>query len=183
MSDRGTLAAMRLRLGLLAVVSLVVFLVSAGVSSFVVDPENIGVRLALYALALLALIGMVLFTVFAIAFPLFGRTGQAAELAAAIAAGRQAHARVTSARPTGGRLNGARAYDVQLVVAATDVPAYSVSDRVRCTAPTESCSGRARSVTVVRLAAGDPHVVVTNGPASTPQTRAVPQEAPVWPGA
>ena len=96
---------MRLRLGLFAVISFVVFLISAGISSFVVDPENLGIRLALYVLARLALIGTVLFTVFAIVFPLFGRTGvKPAEVAAAIAAGRQAHARVTSARATGGQL-------------------------------------------------------------------------------
>ena len=175
---------MRLRLGLLALASLLVFLISAGVSSFVVDPENIGVRLALYALALLALIGVVLFTVFTIVFPLFGRTGvKPAELAAAVAAGRQAYARVTTARPTGGQLNGAWAYDVTLVVAATDVPAYSVSDRVRVHRTDGRLTGTGEIVTVVRLAADDPHVVVTNGPATTSQTIAVPQDAPAWPEA
>jgi len=175
---------MRLRLGLFALLALLVFLVSAGASSFVVDPENIGVRLALYALALLALIGTVLFTVFAIVFPLFGRTGvKPADVAAAVAARRQAYARVTSARPTGGQLNGAWAYDVQLVVAATDVAAYSVFDRVRVHRNDGKLSGQGEIVTVVRLASGDPHVVVTNGPASTPQDAAVPQQAPAWPGA
>jgi hypothetical protein len=175
---------MRLRLGLFALASLVVFLISAGVSSFVVDPENIGVRLALYALALLALIGIVLFTVFAIVFPLFGRTGvKRADVEAAVAAGRQAYARVTSARPTGGQLNGAWAYDVRLVVAATDIAPYSVSDRVRVHRTEGKLFGTGEIVTVARLGVDDPHVVVTNGPASTPQDRAVPQDAPAWPGA
>jgi len=175
---------MRLRLGLFALTSFVVFLVSAGISSFVIDPENIGVRLALYAVALLALIGTVLFTVFAIVFPLLGRTGvKPAELAVAVAAGRQAYARVTSARPTGGKLNGAWAYDVQLVVAATDVFPYSVADRVRVHRNEGTLSGNGEIVTVVRLAIGDPHVVVTHGPVSTPQDRLVPQDAPAWTGA
>jgi hypothetical protein len=175
---------MRLRLGLLALVSLIVFLIAAGISSFVVDPENIGVRLALYALALLAAIGFILFTVFAIVFPIFGRTGvKPADLAAAAAAGRQAYARVTTARPTGGQLNGAWAYDATLVVAATDVPAYSVSDRVRVHRTDGKLFGTGEIVTVVRLAADAPHVVVTQGPASTSQDIAVPQDAPAWPGA
>jgi len=174
---------MRLRLGLLALACLFVFLISAGVSSFVVDPENIGVRLALYALALLALIGFVLFTVFAIVFPLFGRAGvKPAEVAAAVAAGRRAYARVTSARPTGGQLNGAWAYDVRLVVAATDLAPYSVSERVRVHRTDGKLFGTGEIVTVARLAVDDPHVVVTNGPVSTPQDRAVPQDAPAWPG-
>ena len=175
---------MRLRLGLSALTSFLVFLVSAGISSFVVDPENIGVRLALYVVALLALIAIVLFTVFAIVFPLFGRTGvKPAELAAAVAAGRQAYARVTSAKPSGGQRNGAWAYDVQLVVAATDVVPYSVADRVRVHRSEGTLSGTGEIITVVRLAVGDPHVVVTNGPATTPQDRPVDQDAPAWPGA
>ena len=174
---------MRLRLGLFALISLVVFLLAAGVSTFAVDPENLGIRLALYAVALLALIGTILFAVFAIIFPIFGRTGvKPAEVADAVAAGRQAFARVVSARPTGGQLNGAWAYDVRLVVAASDVPAYSVEDRVRVHR-TEGKLFGGEIVRVVRLAAGDPHVVVTSGPASTPQDAAVPQEAPAWPGA
>jgi hypothetical protein len=174
---------MRLRLGLFALTSFVVFLVSAGVSSFVVDPENIGVRLALYVVALLALIGTVVLTVFAIVYPLFGRSGvKPAALAEAVAAGRQAYARVTSARPTGGQINGAWAYDVQLVVASTDVFPYSVADRVRVHRSEGTLTGQGEIVTVVRLATGDPHVVVTKGPASTPQDRQVPQDAPAWPG-
>jgi len=175
---------MRLRLGLFALTSFLVFLISAGISSFVVDPENIGVRLALYVLALLALIATVLFTVFAIVFPLFGRTGvKPAQIAAAVAAGRQAYARVISARPTGGQLNGAWAYDVRLVVAATDVIPYSVDDRVRVHRNEGTLSGTGEIITVVRLDIGDPHVVVTKGPASTPQDRPVDQDAPAWPGA
>jgi hypothetical protein len=70
---------------------------------------------------------------------------------------------------------------VRLVVAATDVPAYSVADRVRIHRTEGKVYGRGEIIRVVRLAAGDPHVVVTNGPASTPQDAAVPQDAPAWP--
>lgn len=174
---------MRLRLGVFAVLSLAVFLVSAGVSSFVVDPENLGVRLALYALALIGLIGAVLFTVFALVFPLFGRTGvSGAAVAEATAAGRRALARVVRARPTGAQLNGSWAYDVKLVVAATDVPAYTVDDRVRVHRDDGRLVGQGEIVTVVRLAADAPQVVVVNGPESTAQDGKVPTEAPSWPG-
>jgi len=174
---------MRLRLGLFALVSLVVVLVSAGLSSFVVDPENLGVRLALSALALLALIATILFAVFALVTPLFGRTGvDPARLAAARAAGRETPARVLSSVATGAQLNGAWAYDLRLVVAATDVPAYEVTDRVRV----HRTHGRpvaGQLLTVVRLDADAPQVVVTEGPALAPQDAAVPDSAPGWPGA
>jgi hypothetical protein len=174
---------MRLRLGLFALVSAAVFVAAAGISSFVVDPENIGVRLALYGLALIAAIGAILFLVFAIVAPLFGRTGvPPAAVAEAVAAGRQAYARVLSAVPSGAQLNGAYAYDARLVVAATDVPAYEVSDRVRVHRSDGRVAGQGEIVTVVRLAADAPQVVVTAGPASTPQDAAVPREAPAWPG-
>lgn len=174
---------MRLRLGVFALVSLVVFLASAGVSSFVVDPENIGVRLVLYTIALLAAIATILFTVFAFVSPRFGPTGiDPALVKGARAAGRQAHARVLSATATGAQLNGAWAYDVRLVVAATDVPAYEVSDRVRVYRTHGRLVG-GEIVTVVRLAADAPRVVVTEGPALTPQDADVPGSAPGWPGA
>lgn len=169
---------MRLRLGLLAVV-----VVATAISSFVIDPENIGVRLALYALALVAAIGTIVFGIFAIVAPLFGRTGVGpAALAEAVAAGRQAYARVVAAVPTGARLNGAYAYDARLVVAATDVTAYEVSERVRVHRADGRVVGQGELVTVVRLAADEPQVVVTAGPASTPQDQTVPREAPAWPG-
>lgn len=175
-------AAMRLRLGLFALVCLVVFLASAGVASFVVDPENLGMRLALYLVALLALIGTLLFAVFALVVPLFGRTAvDPAQVAAARAAGRQASARVLSATATGGQLNGAYAYDVRLVVAATDVPPYEVSDRVRVHRTHGRLAGSGEIVTVVRLAADAPQVVVTEGPALTAQDAVVPPSAPAWP--
>lgn len=173
---------MRLRLGLLALLSLVVFAVAAGVSTFVVDPENIGARLALYALALLALIGALLFVVFALVLPIFGRRVPPARVAEAEVAGRRAFARVRSSRATGGQLGGAWAYDVRLVVAATDVPAYEVSDRVRVHRDDGKLGGQGELVTVVRLAADAPEVVVVAGPGKTPQDAAVPQEAPAWPG-
>lgn len=102
---------MRLRLGLFALISVVVGLAAFGLSSFVVDPENIGVRLALYALVLLATVATILFVVFALVSPMFGRAGVSA---------------------------------TQIVDA--------------------------------------PQVVVTAGPASTPQDAAVPQDAPARPG-
>jgi uncharacterized membrane protein len=174
---------MRFRLGLVALISVVVFLAATGLSSFVVDPENIGARLALYGLALVAAICAILFAVFALVAPKFGRTAVTAEqIADAVAAGRQAYARVRTAVPTGAQLNGAYAYDSRLVVAATDVPAYEVSDRVRVHRADGTVAGRGEIVTVVRLVADAPEVVVTAGPASTPQDAAVPQEAPVWPG-
>ncbi len=173
---------MRLRLGLLAVLSLAVFALAAATSTFVVDPENIGVRLALYALALLAAIGALLFAVFAIVHPVFGRRVTPAAVAEAEAAGRRAYARVRSSRATGGQLNGAWAYDVRLVVAATDVPPYEVRDRVRVHRDDGRLAGQGELVTVVRLAADAPQVVVTAGPGATPQDAAVPQEAPAWPG-
>lgn len=174
---------MRLRLGIFALISLVVVVAATAISSFVVDPENIGVRLALYGLALVAAIGVILFTVFAIVAPMFGRTGvSSARVAEAVAAGRQAYARVTAAVPTGAQLNGAYAYDARLVVAATDVPAYEVSDRVRVHRSDGTVSGRGEIVTVVRVTADAPRVVVTAGPASTPQDAAVPEQAPAWPG-
>lgn len=174
---------MRLRLGLFALVSLVVVIVATALSSFVVDPENIGVRLALYALALVAAIATIVFGIFAIVSPLFGRAGvKPAAVADAVAAGRQAYARVVSAVPTGAQLNGAYAYDARLVVAATDVPPYEVADRVRVHRRDGKITGGGEIVTVVRLAADSPQVVVTAGPASTPQDAAVPPEAPAWPG-
>lgn len=174
---------MRLRLGVLALVSLAVFVVATGISTFVVDPENIGIRLALYALALLALIAVILLGVFALVLPIFGRRVTPAQVTEAVAAGRQAYARVRTSRATGGQLNGAWAYDVRLVVAAGDVPAYEVSDRVRVHRDDGRLSGQGELVTVVRLAADAPEVVVTAGPTKTPQDAAVPQEAPGWPGA
>jgi hypothetical protein len=164
---------MRLRLGLFALVSLVVVIVATALSSFVVHPENIGVRLALYALALVAAIATIVCGIFAV---------KPAEVADAVAAGRQAYARVVSAVPTGAQLNGAYAYDARLVVAATDVPPYQVTDRVRVHRTDGKLTGQGEILTVVRLVADSPQVVVTAGPASTPQDVAVPQEAPAWPG-
>ena len=66
---------MRLRLGLFALVSLGVVVLATAISSFVVDPENIGVRLALYGLALVAVIGAI---VFGIAALVSGRAGRPA---------------------------------------------------------------------------------------------------------
>lgn len=174
---------MRLRLGLFALVSLAVVVVATAISSFVVDPENIDVRLALYALALVAAIGAIVFGVFALVAPLFGRTGvRPAAVAEAVAAGRQAYARVVAAVPTGARLNGAYAYDARLIVAATDVSAYEVSERIRVHRADGRVAGEGELVTVVRLAADKPQIVVTVGPASTPQDQAVPREAPAWTG-
>ena len=173
---------MRLRLGFLALLSLIVFLASAGISSFVVVPENIGVRLVLYVIALLAGIATILFAVFALVAPRFGRTGvDPARVVEARAAGRQAYARVLTSVATGAQLNGAWAYDVRLVVAATDVPAYEVSDRVRVHRTHGKLAG-GELVTVVRLAADAPQVAVTEGPALTPQDADVPASAPAWPG-
>jgi hypothetical protein len=173
---------MRLRLGVFALVSVVVFLASAGISSFVIDPENLGVRLALYVLALLALIATILFGVFALVSPLFGRTGiDPVSVAEARAAGRQAYARVLSSAATGAQLNGAWAYDLRLVVAPTDVPAYEATDRVRVHR-THGKPVAGDILTVVRLAADAPQVAVTDGPALTPQDAAVPTSAPGWPG-
>jgi len=174
---------MRLRLGLLAVLSLAVVVVAAGSATYAVDPENIGVRLALYTLAVLGLLGAILFGVFAVVLPVFGRRAAPALVEEAIAAGREALARVRSSRATGGQLNGAWAYDVRLVVASTDVPAYEVSDRVRVYRNDGKLVGQGELVTVARLAADAPQVVVTKGPGATPQDAAVPQEAPAWPGA
>jgi hypothetical protein len=172
---------MRLRLGLFALISLVVALAAFGLSSFVVDPENIGVRLALYGLALLAVIGALVFGVFALVAPFFGRTVKPELIADAVAAGRLAYARVLSAVPTRFQLNGAYAYDARLVVAATDVPAYEVAGRVRVHRSDGRVAGNGELVTVVRLAADAPEVVVTAGPASTPQDESVPLQAPAWP--
>jgi len=175
---------MRIRLAVFALVALVIAVLAAGISSFLVDPENLGVRLALYAVALLAIIAAILFTVFAIVTPLFGRTGvEPAVIAQARAAGRAGPARVLSARATGAQLNGAWGYDVRLVVAATDVPAYEVSDRVRVHRTHGRLTGAGELVTVVRLAADAPQVVVIDGPARTSQDVAVPHEAPPWPAA
>jgi hypothetical protein len=66
---------MRLRLGLFALISFVVVILAIALSSFVVDPENIGVRLALYALALVAVFGVILFSIFAIIAGRSDRTG------------------------------------------------------------------------------------------------------------
>ncbi len=77
---------------------------------------------------------MIVLTVFAIIVPsVSGAPARRApaEVEAARAAGREAFARVVSASPTGGELNGAWAYDARLVVAARDVAAYEVVDRVR----------------------------------------------------
>lgn len=57
---------MRLRLGIVAALSLVLAVVATASASFVVDPENIGIRLALYAVAFLALLGAILCGVFAV---------------------------------------------------------------------------------------------------------------------
>ncbi|MEO8529383.1 MAG: hypothetical protein ABI435_09900 [Pseudolysinimonas sp.] len=174
---------MRLRLGLFALVALVAFLVTFGVSSFVVDPESLGLRIGLYVVALLALIATILFGVFTLVLPIFGRTGvSSAVLASAVTAGRTAFARVRQARPTGARLNNGRAYAVTLVVAATDLPAYTVIDTVRVSRFDGLLVGRGEVITVVRLAADRPQVVAIEGPNSTPQDAAVPDDAPMWPG-
>jgi hypothetical protein len=57
---------MRIRPGILSLVFGVVVLIAWGISSFVVDPENIGVRLALYALGLLALVFAIVFAIVAL---------------------------------------------------------------------------------------------------------------------
>jgi hypothetical protein len=105
-----------------------------------------------------------------------------AAVAEAVAAGRRAYARVVAAVPTGAQLNGAYAYDARLVVAAADVPAYEVAERIRVHRADGRVAGEGELVTVVRLAADAPQVVVTAGPASTPQNQAVPREAPAWTG-
>jgi hypothetical protein len=51
---------------MLSLLLLVVVLIAWGFSSFLVDPENIGVRLALYALGLLALLAAIVFAIVAL---------------------------------------------------------------------------------------------------------------------
>ncbi|MEO5535554.1 MAG: hypothetical protein ABIR17_10530 [Pseudolysinimonas sp.] len=174
---------MRVRLGLFTLISFVAFLVAFGVASFVVDPENLGLRIGLYVVALVAVIATILLGVFTLVLPLFGRTGvSAAQLGSAVTAGRTAFARVRQARATGARLNNGSAYAVTLVVAATDLPAYTVSDTVRIAQSDGALVGRGEIITVVRLATDRPQVVAIKGPNSTPQDAAVPNDAPVWPG-
>ena len=177
---------MRTRL-LLGAAAAVVVAGVALLTATLVDPENLGVRLVAYVVALLATIAIVLTVAFAIVAPRFGRTDvAAAELRAAQAAGRRAYARILSARPTGAQLNGAWAYDADLVVAATDRPAYRVTERIRV----HRTDGRVEPgalVTVVRLRADAPGVEVVAGPASTQRDAAVsgdaavPDDAPPWP--
>jgi len=57
---------MRSRLGVFALVWLGIFLAGMAAGSFLVDPENIGARLALYALAFVGLLGALIFGVAAL---------------------------------------------------------------------------------------------------------------------
>jgi hypothetical protein len=66
---------MRLRPGILSLLSVVVVAVAWGISSFVVDPENIGARLALYSVGLLALVAAIVFGIVALVHRRAGRGG------------------------------------------------------------------------------------------------------------
>jgi hypothetical protein len=172
---------MRRKLAIASVVSLVIagFAFSAllFIGGPVASPVGFGVSLAI---AILGVVGAVLFGVFGIVLPLFGR-GQVppAQFSEMVAAGRQGFARVLSARPTGAQINGSYVYDVDLVVDQTRVPAYRTQDRIRVHRTDGTLHG-GEIISVVRLRDDAPQVSVVAGPGRTPQDALVPQDAPPW---
>jgi hypothetical protein len=171
---------MRRRLAIASVVGLVVAGLGLGVLLFIGGPAASPVAFVVtFVISLLGLIGGVIFGVFGIVLPIFGRSSRPAEVSEAAAAGREGLARVLSAVPTGAQINGSYVYDVDLVVDATRVPAYRTRDRVRVHRSDGALRG-GEIIGVVRLRDDAPQVAVVAGPARAPQDALVPQDAPPW---
>lgn len=159
-----------------------VLLVLAAVIAFVlaamVVPES---RFAFtLALAIPAAVLGILAIVFGLLLPVFARgvIPSAEVLGAATAAGRLAPARVLSAVQGGVRVGNYREFTVDLVVAATDRPAYRGIQHLRTTAKRWNQAGAI--ITVIRVEADDPRVVMIKDAAGTDQSQQVPLDAPPW---
>lgn len=135
----------------------------------------------LLAIAILAAVFGVLSVVFGLLLPKFERSAlpSADILAAATAAGRLAPARVLSARPTGVRVNMNWEFAVDLVVAPTDRPAYRGIQYLKAPGRWTGVDGGA-IITVIRVEADDPRVVLIKDAAGTDQSQRVPETAPEW---
>ncbi len=143
------------------------------------DPLVFGVSLGV---AILAFVIALLAGAFALLLPLFGTQASFLRRGAidrAIAEGRSGLARVVWVRPTGAQLNGKWAYDADLIVDGTRVPAYKTRDRIRVHRTDGTLKG-GETLSVVRIAADGPAVTVIAGPRQTPQDSLVPQDAPPW---
>jgi hypothetical protein len=169
---------MRRNLAIASVVALVIAGFGLGVLLFIgfVDPA---LWTVIFCITLLALIAGILFGVFGIILPIFGRSAGTRAMTDAAAAGRDGLARVLGASSTGAQLNGAYVYDVDLVVDQTGVPAYRTRDRIRIHR-TDGVPADDSIISVVRLRDDAPEVAVIAGPARTPQDALVPQDAPPW---
>jgi len=174
---------MRRRLAIVAIGAAVVLAIALGVMLSV--GTSIGstpVFVGSLGVAILAFVVGILAVIFAVILPIFGSPAsflRGEALQDAVAAGRSGLARVLTVRPTGGQINGSWAYDVDLVVDGTGVPAYRVGDRIRV----HRSDGKLRGgeiLGVVRIAGDGPAVTVIAGPARTPQDAPVPQDAPPW---
>jgi hypothetical protein len=136
----------------------------------------------LLAGAILTGVAGVLCVVFGLLLPKFERNAipSADILGAATAAGRVAPARVVSARLTGISIGMTWEFAADLVVAATDRPAYRGIQYIRAPYRWEGASGTAPIITVVRVEAGEPRGVMVKDVDGTDQSQKVPQTAPGW---
>ena len=125
----------------------------------------------------------ILAIVFGTTFGRFGSTADPALIAEAAAAGRRGYARVVGATWLHTRIGRSWVWDADLVIAATDVPAYRHTDRVRVRFADGQLAGTGELVTVVRLRGDAPEVAVVAGPRATPQDADVPRDAAAWPAA
>ena len=157
---------------------LLVLGVIALVLAVLVVPESM-FSLALAA-AILAVVAGILCLVFGLLLPVFGRAAipPAEVLGAATAAGRLAPARVISVYQNGVRLGPYREFTVDLVVAPTDRPAYRGRQYLRTLAKHWDAVGPL--VTVIRVEADDPRVVLVKDAAGTDQSQQVPLDAAAW---
>jgi hypothetical protein len=174
---------MRRRLAIIGICAAAVFFAALGFLLFTGspagDPLVFGISLGL---AILAFVVALLAAAFALLLPLFGTPGsflRRGSIDRAIAEGRSGLARVLWVRPTGAQINGQWAYDVDLVVDGTRVPAYKTRDRIRVHRDDGTLKG-GEIISVVRIAADGPAVTVIAGPRQTPQDSLVPQDAPPW---
>jgi len=136
----------------------------------------------LLAVAILAGVTGVLCVVFGLLLPEFerGSVPSTGILGAATAAGRLAPARVLGVRKTGIGVGLQRDYEVDLVVAPTDHAAYRGIQYLRAGNQWLASGGAGPIVTVIRIAADDPRVVMVKDATETDQSQSVPLDAPAW---
>lgn len=134
------------------------------------------------AVAITAMVSGILCVVFGLLLPVFQRSAipPAEVLGAATAAGRLAPARILSAKATGVAIGSTWDYAVDLVVAPTDRSAYRGTQYLRGPNPRTGLGAPGSIITVIRVDAQDPRVVMIKGVAETDQSQRVPQDAPAW---